>query len=151
MSTALDKLFEGDHRRVRQLLLDLQDLPETAVSDRAAGVRELTRQLVPHCRAEEWVLYANLNLDNSTGHHLPVKALQDDHEVLEALLAEIVQASSNWGPRLARFVEILEVHFDEEERLAFPVVRQLADEGVIPPKPAALVLEIKRRALARLS
>jgi iron-sulfur cluster repair protein YtfE (RIC family) len=134
-------MLEHDHRHVESMLKTLSSAEPGA--DRAAMVAELTKALELHMRFEEEHLYplvqeldAEMEEEAEVEHRLAREGLAKVNEMLEM-------------PGFAAAVDMLMAgishHVKDEEKEAFPTLRQQCDPARLTSLGSTL-LEEKRRA-----
>jgi hypothetical protein len=126
------EVLKDDHKKVRNILEQLETTSVHAVSRRQALVNKLWDELVPHERAEEKVLYDVLC--EYDGVRETGRKAYEEHRVNEGMLREL-SLMDPAGDRFHALLEILkeniEHHIEEEETKVFDEAKViLADEEV---------------------
>lgn len=109
-------LLKEDHKKVKDLLKDLEDTTERAEKSRERLIREVEAELTVHSEAEEKFLYPRLQGFSET-KELAYEAVEE-HKVVKTLLTELVsepKGTAEWTAKLAVLKENVEHHIEEEE------------------------------------
>lgn len=121
------QILEKEH----ELVLDLADQLVEAQDSKARSelINQITDELVPHSRAEEWVLYNVLRdldqakdvVSHSYGEHVKAEALLRGLSVSEAV-------HLNWKSGAEKFRSYLQHHIKEERENVFPAAKKILSE-----------------------
>jgi hemerythrin-like domain-containing protein len=121
------ELLSNDHQRVRELLGRL----ETAAPgwQRTDLLDEVARALELHSRQEEEVFYPEFRRGTRTAEseRIYYRAL-DEHHLVEQTLEDLQRTdprSEQFAARARVLRQLVEPHVDEEEKLMFPLARQI--------------------------
>jgi hypothetical protein len=115
------QLIEGDHRRIRALIVDLLFLSDgtSAPADRQGLLARLAALLKAHGRIEREILYPAL-----VGRAEPARLARApaDHDAIDALLEDLAgdASAADFSERMARLADAVQAHLDEEERDLLP-------------------------------
>lgn len=114
-------LIMSDHREVERLFAQLRAEP----ASRPGLTPVLTTLLTAHSRAEEAEVYPAAA--DEAGESEEVSHSQEEHLLADQLLADLAEtdpASSSYEKVLAKLVEAVSHHIDEEEKTVLPGIRK---------------------------
>lgn len=136
MSQALIELLIEDHNRIRELHAQLKRAcQQTSPDDEKCltQFRALKAHILAHAKAEELILYALVESPlEPTGVELQHFAYEgyEEHDLIDFLMKEMIQAEEvtlQWKAQVNVLGEMLERHFDDEEKTFFPQISQSLD------------------------
>lgn len=119
------KQLKDDHEGVSKLMDRLANMSESD-GKRSATFAEIRDALKRHTEAEEKVFYSRLR-DEEGAHDLVLEA-REEHEEVEALLAELEtgdHTTDEWAAKFAVLKENVEHHVEEEENELFPEAKRI--------------------------
>ncbi len=117
MSNKLFKMIKDDHDKIASIFQQFESASE---SERGYLYRNLKRELIPHMRAEETVLYPVLK-NNLRTHDGSLLSLEQ-HRLADFLLSQldsIPNQNETWKPKLTVLKEVVTDHIREEESSVF--------------------------------
>lgn len=121
------EILKKEHDEVKALADQLVE--EQDSKKRSELIQKITDELVPHSRAEEWVLYNVLrDLDKSTEQ---VNHSYKEHVKAEALLRSLSVTEAvhiNWKSGAENFRDYLNHHIEEEQGKIFPAAKKILSE-----------------------
>lgn len=128
--------LKKDHEAVKALLSELVTVSDSEKSNRRRHqlIEQISKELIPHSRAEEAVFYNSLRLLD-VSKKLALHGYQEHFEA-EALLRTLQVldlADASWMKTATKLKEVLEHHIAEEEGEVFPAAQQLftSEEAVV--------------------
>jgi hemerythrin-like domain-containing protein len=124
-----EQLIE-DHREIVQCLTDMEQLGPDAKVRRMTSFLKFKRTLAKHAMAEEDVVYPLLMRQEDSSKHL-----YDEHADMKITLyrlEELIKQNADWREDVQRLRHLIESHIEEEESVAFPLLRQKLDEHRLP-------------------
>lgn len=120
------EILRRDHEEILELLARLEGISQDRMEERREIFEEFTRALLGHARAERATYYCRLegNFD------LPQRAMEalEEHLVLERILDELSDmevSEEEWLTKFEIFKENVEDHFENEERVTFPLSKDV--------------------------
>lgn len=124
-------LLREDHKKVRELLSQLEDSSQKAVSRRETLLEEIERQLQIHTKIEEQIFYPAFRAaaEKKDDTKLYYEALEE-HHVVDLVLPEIKKTDTGADEFAAKakvLKDLVEHHADEEEKEMFPRAKKLMD------------------------
>jgi hemerythrin-like domain-containing protein len=124
-------LLRADHKKVRELLRQLEDSPQKAVSRRETLLEEIERQLQIHTKIEEQIFYPAFRAaaEKKGDTKLYYEALEE-HHVVDLVLPEIRKTDAGadeFAAKAKALKDLVEHHADEEEKEMFPRAKKLMD------------------------
>jgi iron-sulfur cluster repair protein YtfE (RIC family) len=143
-STTVTDYLAGDHRRLDSLLAGARaatrasDWPELEVE-----LRGFIDGLRRHIRLEEEIVFPVFA--KRTGIVGPLRVMEEEHRVLEGLLAQILAATSRTdglalNELMQRLSDLIVVHNAKEERVLYPKT----DQALTPTERAALATRLEQ-------
>lgn len=120
--------LKKEHEEVKALIKKAED---AEVSDRESRLRAIEKELVPHARAEERVLYNVLNerADESEEETIDlINEAFDEHAKVDEIMGELKNMEVDdeaWLAKLDELKEHLEHHIEEEESEVFSKAKNL--------------------------
>ena len=119
-----------EHRQVTAMMEQIEASAYDASVDRDARFAALAKELVVHARAEDQVLYATLELYESTSHL--VRVGREEHSLVEHLigqLGELREHDEQWMAKFQVLQDVVERHIEDEEDDAFDLAADIIDRG----------------------
>lgn len=113
----LYKMIKDDHEKIQSAL---EQIENSAQSDRPHLFATLVREMVPHMKAEEKAFYPILKSNLRTHEDALISA--EEHRVAESLLDEMKQSSEmdeTWKAKSTVLRTIIDHHFRMEEGRVF--------------------------------
>ncbi len=148
-------VLHRDHARITQLLTELEDTSDDAVQTRENLFLRLRDELDFHSRAEESVVYSQLQAMAPTRERIADSI--EEHHVVTLLLGELdsmPKSHHRWLAKLRVLRENVTRHVDEEEQELFPAMQQVlsADQertlGMEMTRQKETWMELERRSPA---
>ncbi len=127
------ELLIEDHRAIVTCLQNMEELGPDSQVRRGAAFLKLKRTLAKHAMAEEDVVYPLLLRQDDRQE--ASKHLYDEHADMKVALFELEEMIRNgvdWKDRVRTLRELIESHIEEEENVAFPLLRQKMEESRLP-------------------
>jgi hemerythrin-like domain-containing protein len=126
------KLLMQDHKKVRQLLTELEGTTTRNARDRQRLVQEISNEVNVHAQIEEEIFYPAFKeaAKKSEDTDLFYEAAEE-HHVVEMVLPELEASdpsSDEFTAKAKVLKELIEHHADEEEKEMFKRARTLLDE-----------------------
>jgi hemerythrin-like domain-containing protein len=114
------KVLREEHQVGGRIIAQLDHTTTRARKGREDLFMRLKENIVPHMKAEETVLYAAL-MEKKGARVDTLEALEEHHAAAILLLELDVTAkdSERWHPKFKVFMENIEHHIREEERIIF--------------------------------
>jgi len=126
------KLLMQDHKKVRQLLTELEGTTTRNVRDRQRLVQEISNEVNVHAQIEEEIFYpAFKEAAKKTEDTDMFFEAAEEHHVVEMVLPELEAAdpaSDEFTAKAKVLKELIEHHAGEEEKEMFKRARTLMDE-----------------------
>jgi len=126
------KLLMQDHKKVRQLLTELEGTTTRNVRDRQRLVQEISTEVNVHARIEEEIFYpAFKEAAKKTEDTDMFYEAAEEHHVVEMVLPELEvadPASDEFTAKAKVLKELIEHHAGEEEKEMFKRAKALMDE-----------------------
>jgi hemerythrin-like domain-containing protein len=123
-------LLKEDHRKVKELLAQLEATTERGVKTRTELFGRLKSELTVHEIIEEEIFYPTLK------QHPKAKEIvlegYEEHDVVNILMGELEALpvdDETWGPKAKVMIENIEHHIEEEEGDMFVKARQVFDRA----------------------
>lgn len=123
-------LLEGDHKKVKKLLKELEETTERGVKTRRELFAKIKQELMVHETLEEELLYPTLKEYERT-KEVSLEGYEE-HHVVNEIMAEIEDVpvdDERWAAKFAVMKENLEHHIEEEEEEMFVAARKVLDPG----------------------
>ena len=126
------QLLTQDHKKVRQLLSELEGTTTRNVRDRERLVREIEKEVSVHAQIEEEIFYpafkaaAEAEEDNEMFFEAA-----EEHHVVEMVLPELVKtdpSTDEFSAKAKVFKELVEHHADEEEKEMFKRAKAIMEK-----------------------
>jgi hemerythrin superfamily protein len=127
INNKLFKMIKDDHDRIENAL---QQIENSAESERGYLLRNLKRELIPHMRAEEMVLYPVLK--NNIRTHEGSLLSYEQHRLADVLISQLDQTSAGdetWKAKMIVLKEVVTNHIREEEGNVFSETSKAIPEG----------------------
>lgn len=125
------ELLKQDHRRVLDLISEIEQTSDHAVKTRERLFERLFEMIKKHEKMEEKILYPAA--DNKETHDMILEAYEE-HHVIDRILAEADKTavtSDTWKAKLKVMRENLEHHIKEEEEELFPKLQENFDKSTL--------------------
>jgi len=126
------KLLMQDHKKVRQLLTELEGTTTRNARDRQRLVQEISNEVNVHAQIEEEIFYpAFKEAARKTEDTDLFFEAAEEHHVVEMVLPELEASdpsSDEFSAKAKVLKELIEHHADEEEKEMFKRARTLLDE-----------------------
>ena len=122
-------VLRADHLTVEKIFQRLERLPKPSPT-RASLIRKLVKDLSVHATIEEEILYPVLRTEIEGGAPLANHALDEHHEVKEALvdLQRLKPDGEDFDTVLLALMEDVREHVAEEEGELFPKLERVLDD-----------------------
>lgn len=135
-----------DHDLQREIMKKLVQTGPGAEQDRLWT--ELSREFLPHVRAEEASWYPKLS-ENPESREDALEALEEHHvsELVYDELKKMPERGDRWHAKMQVFQETVEHHLEEEEKKIFKLTKQVLPEQEME-KIAAAYTQEKSRAMS---
>jgi hemerythrin superfamily protein len=120
--------MENDHRKIEDLLAQLEKTTERGVKTRQRLFRRIKDELTAHEDMEEAVFYPALRAHPLAKEKEIVLEAYEEHDVVDTLMGELTRmsfANESWGPKAKVMQENIEHHIEEEEGPLFTQARQV--------------------------
>lgn len=117
MGNELFKLIKDDHERIESAS---QQIEKAGESDRGYLYSNLKRQLIPHMKAEEKVVYPVLR--NNLRTHEGALLSMEEHRIAESLMKELDKMpveDETWKAKFTALAEVVTNHIKKEESNVF--------------------------------
>jgi len=126
------KLLMQDHKKVRQLLTELEGTTTRNVRDRERLVHEISNEVTIHAQIEEEIFYPAFKAaaKKSDDAEMFFEAAEE-HHVVEMVMPELVAcdpATDEFTAKAKVLKELIEHHAGEEEKEMFKRAKALMDE-----------------------
>ena len=121
-------LLEEDHRKMKELLSELESTTERGVKTREELFATVKEELTVHETIEEEIFYPALKEHPKT-KEITLEAYEE-HHVVDMVMAEIEGVpydDERWGAKFKVMKENIEHHIEEEEGDMFVKARQVLD------------------------
>ena len=124
-------LLTEDHQRVRELLGEMEETTERAVSKREELLATIEQELEIHTKIEEDIFYPAFRdaAKKKDDKDLYFEALEE-HHVVDMVMPEIKKTkadSEEFGAKAKVLKDLVEHHAGEEEKEMFPRAKKLMD------------------------
>lgn len=124
-------LLTEDHQRVRELLGEMEETTERAVSKREELLATIEQELEIHTKIEEDIFYPAFRAaaKKKDDKDLYFEALEE-HHVVDMVMPEIKKTkadSDEFGAKAKVLKDLVEHHAEEEEKEMFPRAKKLMD------------------------
>jgi len=126
------RLLMQDHKKVRQLLSELEGTTTRNARDRQRLVQEISNEVNVHAQIEEEIFYpAFKEAAKKTEDTDMFYEAAEEHHVVEMVLPELESAdpsSDEFTAKAKVLKELIEHHADEEEKEMFKRAKTIMDE-----------------------
>jgi hemerythrin-like domain-containing protein len=122
-------LLTEDHQRVRELLGEMEETTERAVSKREELLATIKQELEIHTKIEEDIFYPAFRDAAKKKDDKDLYALEE-HHVVDMVMPEIKKTkadSEEFGAKAKVLKDLVEHHAGEEEKEMFPRAKKLMD------------------------
>ena len=126
-------LLIDDHRKILSILDEMAVSPSYSKLRRGRLFLALKRKLAKHAMAEEDVVYPLVRNYSASGDER--KHLYDEHAEMKILLYTLeaqLKDRESWSATLAPLRDLIQRHFDDEERNIFPELRLRLSGAELP-------------------
>lgn len=126
---AIFDVLKRDHRRIVQLIEELEETSDDALQTRTDMFRRLRDQLDFHSRAEESVVYSRLKSAAPTRDRI-LESIEE-HHVVTILLGELDAMPKNherWLGKLRVMAAEVRRHVEQEETVLFAEAQRVLDD-----------------------
>jgi hemerythrin-like domain-containing protein len=129
---AMDALtmLEEDHKKVKQLLTELESTTERGVQTRERLFATIKGEMMVHETIEEEIFYPELK-SHPKAEDIVLEGFEE-HHVVDLLMGELEKldvSDETWGAKAKVMKENIEHHIEEEEGEMFKAARQVFDRG----------------------
>jgi hemerythrin superfamily protein len=126
-------LLKQDHREVKALFAEVEELGERADASRAKLFAKIDEALTLHARCEEAVFYPALKEKASARSEERDEVMEayEEHGVVKSLIKQLENldpTDESYKAKLTVLIENVEHHVKEEEGSLFKVARELLSE-----------------------
>ncbi len=123
----------ADHKKVKGLFKEANELSDAAYSSRAKVFREIDTELSLHARVEETIFYPafKAKTKSRSDEREDVLEAYEEHAAVKELSAKLEALDpkdETFKPKLQVLIEMVEHHVKEEETEMFKAARQLLSE-----------------------
>ena len=122
-------MLEEDHRKVKELLTELESTTERGVQTRQRLFATIKGELTVHEIIEEEIFYPELK-SHPKAEEIVLEGFEE-HHVVDLLMGELEQldvSDETWGPKAKVMKENIEHHIEEEEGEMFKAARQVFEK-----------------------
>jgi Hemerythrin HHE cation binding domain len=126
------ELLKKDHKKVSDLLKQLDKTEESDASNREELFSQLKNELETHTQIEETIFYPALE-DHEETKDITLEAYEE-HNVVKTLLQELEETSKDdetWSAKFSVLKENVEHHVEEEEGEMFSKVKKALNKDEI--------------------
>jgi hemerythrin-like domain-containing protein len=120
-------LLTEDHQKVRELLGEMEETTERAVSKREELLATIEQELEIHTKIEEEIFYPAFRDAAKDDKDLYYEALEE-HHVVDLVMPELKKTkpdSEEFGAKAKVLKDLVEHHAEEEEKEMFPRAKKL--------------------------
>lgn len=123
------KLLKEDHKKVKALFGEVEDLGERASTQRKNLFQQIDRELTLHSKIEETLFYPEFRkrAENSDEREEVLEAYEE-HGVVKTMIGELEDLDpkdETYKPKLNVLKELVDHHVKEEEGPLFRMARQI--------------------------
>ncbi len=122
------RLLTEDHRRVKAIFRDYEELSDTAHKRRQQVVERAFRELEAHTKIEEEFFYPAVQTKADDEGRELIRESCEEHHVVDVLMSEMKRLEPDNPEYAAKFTVLMENvkhHADEEEKELFPQAKKL--------------------------
>jgi hypothetical protein len=123
-------MLEADHRKVKELLAELESTTERGVKTRTELFATIKGEMTLHEIIEEEIFYPELKA-HPKAEDIVLEGYEE-HHVVDLLMGELEAldvSDESWGAKALVMKENIEHHIEEEEGDMFKKARQVFDES----------------------
>ncbi|MFN2450579.1 MAG: hemerythrin domain-containing protein [Candidatus Baltobacteraceae bacterium] len=126
------KLLKEDHKKVKALFAEVEDLGDRASAQRKKLFQRIDRELTVHSTIEETVFYPEFKsrADNSEEKDEVLEAYEE-HNIVKTLIGELENLDpkdETYKPKLSVLKEMVDHHVKEEETTMFKMAREMFEK-----------------------
>ena len=124
------KMLEEDHKKVKELLTELESTTERGVQKRERLFATIKGEMMVHETIEEEIFYPELK-SHPKAEDIVLEGFEE-HHVVDLLMGELERldvSDETWGAKAKVMKENIEHHIEEEETEMFPQARKVFDES----------------------
>lgn len=117
------EILKADHKKVKTILNKLQKMEDESTRDELFS--QFKREIFPHLKAEESVMYPRLREEEEI-HENALEAIEE-HSVAEYMIRQLDETAMDdetWGAKCKVLKELVEHHIEEEEAEIFKKMRK---------------------------
>jgi hemerythrin-like domain-containing protein len=127
------QLLTQDHKKVRQLLSELEGTTTRNVRDRERLVKEIEQEVTINAQIEEEIFYPAFKAaaEEEEDNEMFFEAAEE-HHVVEMVLPELVQtdpSTDEFSAKAKVLKELIEHHADEEEKEMFKRAKSIMEKN----------------------
>jgi len=125
-STDILTLIEADHRKVEELLSEIE---KTKGAKKKDLFRQIYQEMTLHAQAEELVFYPAMQEYEQTA--ALIEEAEEEHNIVKILLEEMLSiepSDENFQMKMRYLLDNIAHHVEEEESEIFEAVRACMDE-----------------------
>jgi hemerythrin superfamily protein len=129
-------LLKADHKKVGELLKEVEGLSETAHASRQKLFAQIDRELTVHSKIEETIFYpavkARAKSEKEDDAKQEVLEAYEEHDNVKGMIKKLESTDATdetYNAKLQVLSELVKHHVHEEEHEMFPEVRELMDES----------------------
>ncbi|HKU68590.1 MAG TPA: hemerythrin domain-containing protein [Candidatus Baltobacteraceae bacterium] len=123
------KVLKADHKKVRTLFGEVEELGERASSHRQKLFQQIDQELTVHAKIEETIFYPEFRRRAGKGEERKeVLEAYEEHNVVKTIIGELEHLDpkdETYKPKLNVLKELVEHHVKEEEGPMFKMAREL--------------------------
>ena len=124
-------LLREDHRKVKKLFSEFEDLEDEDTTAKAELFEEIQRELTIHAQIEEEIFYPSMQqVQDEDVQELLLEA-HEEHKIVKTLLAELSELTpedESFEAKMKVLIEGVKHHAEEEEESLFPAFDKLPKE-----------------------
>lgn len=126
------KLLKEDHKKVKMLFGEVEELGDRASSARKKLFQQIDQELTIHSKIEETIFYPEFRRRADKGEEREeVLEAYEEHGLVKTVIGELEDLDpkdETYKPKLSVLKELVDHHVKEEERSMFPMARELFDK-----------------------
>jgi iron-sulfur cluster repair protein YtfE (RIC family) len=129
-------LLKADHKKVKALFREVEELGERAFAARAKVYAEIERELQLHTKIEETIFYPAIKQKTRAGSEERDSVLEayEEHAAAKDVMQRIAQTDpkdETYRAKITVLNELIDQHVKEEETHFFPESRRLLGEAAL--------------------
>jgi hemerythrin superfamily protein len=128
MSRKATALLQEDHRRVKELFEEYEELGEGAAAEKRRLFERIERLIGIHAQIEEEIFYPAVAQAESEDAPELVREAEEEHRIVKSLIEELTVLSPDqeeFDAKMDVLCENVEQHAEDEEKEIFPLFRGL--------------------------